>query len=241
MTEFENDAVRDDLPVREFALKGPAVREALEKLGIDTCCGGGRPLREAAAAAGVSRAALAAALAMPENVAAGFKPAVWLTRSSGEIIDYILQRYHASLDEMLPRLDLWFGRTLAAHGDAHGRELQAYRQLFDRLRQALVPHLREEERNLFPVLRAGKVTFSALEWVATLEADHDEAGRLLRQLHAATAGYRVPDYACPTVELLFRGLRKLESELHDHIFLENNVLFPRAVVPCDAPKIEMRG
>jgi regulator of cell morphogenesis and NO signaling len=100
----------------------------------------------------------------------------------------------------------------------------------------LTGHMLKEERVLFPyvvALEKGAVKESPFGTVANpiamMEAEHDEAGRLLAEMNRLTGGYRLPEGACNTFRALFHGLSELEREMHLHVHLENNILFPRAV------------
>ncbi len=225
MAEYDDlDRIFASGLVRDLALRGPHCRETLEKLGIDTCCGGGKPLKAAAEVAGVSVAGLRTALCTPASSdAAGID---WNRASNAELIDYILRVHHASLRAELPQLDQWFRRALKAHRE-HAAELEALYADFSALATELPPHLDEEEQLIFPAMRQDRTPDRAAERIRELESQHTAAGERLHRMSAASRRYRIPDYACPTVEMLFRGLAKLDAGLHEHIFLENNILFPR--------------
>ena len=102
-------------------------------------------------------------------------------------------------------------------------------KLFTALRTELEPHLLKEEMMVFPAILNRRPPEEMKSVLKELEAEHAGAGDTLRKLNALTDGYKTPEFACPTVEMLYDGLMRLESALHDHIYLENNILFPRAV------------
>ncbi len=212
--------------VRDLALQSSYCRNMLEKLGIDTCCGGGKPLKEAAELAGVNWDTLRDAFAAGPGPGAGAAGIDWSKASNEELIDYILRVHHASLREELPRLELWFRRAAAAHRD-HAAELEKLYTDFAALAAELPGHLEEEERWIFPAMRQNRHPDREAERIRALETQHTAAGDRLHRMSAASHRYRIPDYACPTVEMLFRDLAKLDAGLHEHIFLENNILFPR--------------
>ena len=99
-------------------------------------------------------------------------------------------------------------------------------QTFEALRQELDAHLMKEEMILFPMIRAG--VRSVGNPINVMEHEHDSAGRALETMRAVTANYTLPAEACNSYRALFAGLQELEADLHQHIHLENNILFPRA-------------
>ncbi len=110
-----------------------------------------------------------------------------------------------------------------------------------RLAADLAPHMMKEEQILFPYIvaleeaalgggrRPASCFGSARNPIRMMMAEHEAAGEILRRLRAETAGYALPADACASFQALYGGLQKLESDLHRHIHLENNVLFPRAI------------
>jgi regulator of cell morphogenesis and NO signaling len=214
--------------VRDLVLKNPQYREALEKLGIDTCCGGGQPLKEAMCRANTTFEALEKELQKDTPATTAVPGVDWQRASNELLIEYILQMHHATLREELPRLNMFFKRAIAAHSD-HAEELKKMHTDFSTLHAALIPHLDLEEKEIFPAMRKNEIPKDAAKRIRQLEDEHTIAGNLLRKLNTATTGYRVPEYACPTVKMLFQGMAKLDAGLHEHIHLENNILFPRAL------------
>ncbi len=211
--------------VRDIASRDPRFRRALEEAGIDTCCGGKRPIREAADAAGIERGQLAdlleKALIRPREPV----PVDWTEEPVPLLIDYLISHHHAYLYKHLPLTGRLFERALNAHQD-HAAELVPLFRLFTRLSSELLPHLEKEETRLFPLVQLPGAAESLRMLVLELEQEHTGAGNLVHALHEQSCGYRIPDYACPTVEQLFTDLAELDAKLHEHIYLENNILFP---------------
>jgi regulator of cell morphogenesis and NO signaling len=102
-------------------------------------------------------------------------------------------------------------------------ELDAF---FSALKDELEMHMRKEEMILFPAIRRSDGWID--QPIAVMEHEHDSAGHALAELRRITAGFRPPEHACATYRALYAGLEALEKDLHLHIHLENNVLFPRA-------------
>jgi regulator of cell morphogenesis and NO signaling len=212
--------------VGEIAAENPSSVRVFEKYEIDYCCGGRIPLADACRARGIQAADLERELSQ----AAAGRPvdeSGWNTAPLGLLIDHILSTHHVYLKRELPRLRVMLGKVLAAHGDHHPDSLVPLSRIFDGLRDELESHMAKEEMILFPAIRNGFGMVSGP--IRVLEHEHDSAGRALAAMRRVTAGYALPQDACNTYRALFSGLQEMETDLHRHIHLENNVLFPRAM------------
>lgn len=228
--------------VGRVAADRPASRRVFERLGIDYCCGGARPIGEAAAERGVSLEDLAGAIVEAERAepVAEEDRRDWFAARLAELADHIEERHHTYMRENLPRLERLFDRVIRAHGERHGKMLVALRGVFEGLRDEVQVHLMKEEQILFPLIReieafsrgAGPRPFAHCGTVENpirqMHVEHEGVGEALDELRRLSADYRLPEDACPTFEDLYRSLRALEDDLHRHIHLENNILFPRA-------------
>ncbi len=230
--------------VRDFVGRYPQTRQVFEEHGIDYCCGGGQTLAEAAKSRGLElqrlATALDAALQTPPGGDGAAEPD-WYGGSLRTLVDHIVQTHHAYLRKALPQLRLLTQKVLSAHGAHHGKMLQEVCDLCAALDAELSSHLLKEERVLFPAIAAiedaarcaapapqspcGTVSNP----IRQMEYEHESAGGVLTRLREATGGYAVPPDACPTFAALYEALQRLEADLHQHIHLENNVLFPRAL------------
>ncbi len=131
-------------------------------------------------------------------------------------------------------------KVVSRHGTAH-QELQSIRELFRAMVDELFVHMRKEENVLFPylvgmetALREGRTApqamFSSVEVpISCMLEDHDDAGELAARIRTLSGGFRPPEGACPTYRALYQGLEEFERDLHQHVHLENNILFPRAL------------
>lgn len=233
MTVTTQPEIAPDTFVARLATRHPATIRVFQKHGIDFCCKGGRPLAEACEEKGVAfddlRGELAEAAAGPADDTRD-----WDEAPLGELIGHIVARYHERLREELPRLDAMAARVLLVHGEKHPDTLPALAATLQGLRAELESHMVKEERVLFPAVRqleaGGGSARSA--WlaapIAVMKHEHDDAARALAELRRLTDGYQPPAGACTTFRGLYHGLGELEADLHRHIHLENNVLFPRA-------------
>ena len=225
--------------VREYATETPNATRVFEKFKIDYCCGGGRPLGEACAAAGVEVGEVARLLEQAAGTAAETPPGV-KSGTLSELIDYILDKHHAFTKEEMERITALAAKVSSKHGENHP-ELPGVLALFLRLCDDLRPHMFKEEMVLFPYVKqleqaraeGGSAPFAPFGTVGNpvrmMMTEHDTAGDILRELRAATSDYTPPADGCISYQTLYRALEEFEQDLHQHIHLENNVLFPRAV------------
>jgi regulator of cell morphogenesis and NO signaling len=229
--------------VREVALSHPAATRVFEKLGIDYCCGGGKSLTQACGVANVEvqnvidqlNAAEAAAEARHESVATQ-----WTTAPLADLIAHINATHHVFVREEIARLGPLFEKVCRVHGERHP-ELLEIRAAFQSLSQELTTHMMKEEHVLFPYIErmeeamvAGDPVIPAPfgtvnNPVSMMEHEHENAGSLLRQMRARSDAYVPPPQACTSYKALYSALEEFERDLHQHIHLENNILFPRAV------------
>ncbi|HZB47235.1 MAG TPA: iron-sulfur cluster repair di-iron protein [Pyrinomonadaceae bacterium] len=225
--------------VREYAVETPNAARVFEKLKIDYCCGGGRPLGEAARLAGVPLDEVERLLEQAGD-ASGEAPAGAPSGTLTELIDYILDKHHTFTRDEMERIDALAEKVASKHGGNHP-ELASVRSLFRRLCDDLRPHMLKEENILFPYVKQleqaaadgrprPRAPFGTVgNPVRMMMFEHDTAGDLLREIRAAAGDYRLPEDACMSFRALYEALEGFEKDLHQHIHLENNVLFPRAI------------
>ncbi len=222
--------------VGELVRESPNRARVFESLKIDYCCGGKIPLSEACRRRKIDPEQVLEQLrqcdADDDDTKAVDADAMSLT----ELADHIEQTHHAYLREELPRLDFMTEKVSRVHGDKEPRLLQV-REAFVALRAELEPHMIKEERILFPIVRQLEASASRPEFhcgsvanpIRQMEHEHDQAGNALAILREATDGFVPPDWACNTYRAMLDALQQLESDMHQHIHKENNVLFPKAI------------
>ncbi|MCB9546713.1 MAG: DUF542 domain-containing protein [Myxococcales bacterium] len=213
------------LSLGELAARRPEAIEVLERFGLDYCCGGRRTVAEACAAGGVDAAAVEAALGAAPPVARS-----WAEAPLPDLIDHLLAAFHAPHREAFETLARMGARVVEAHGGhpTHGAGYREAFACFRLLAEELEAHMQKEERVLFPWIRAGRGP-TAGEPVRVMLSEHDQTAALLARLRAAAFDYAPPVGACATARGFLAGLAGLERALHEHMHLENNVLFPRAL------------
>jgi regulator of cell morphogenesis and NO signaling len=224
--------------VGKIAAKTPATTREFEKLGIDYCCGGNRTLAEACADAKVNIDAVIAQLEKSATPPGSPADRDWRCESLADLIGHITTKHHTFVRSECPRIEALAAKVASVHGKNHP-ELLLVQEQFSSLAEELRIHLMKEEQILFPhVLRLEECALSGdplppamfgtvLNPIRMMMQEHDGAGDILRSLRSVTNGYTVPDDACISYRTLFDALRGFEADLHQHIHLENNVLFPR--------------
>jgi regulator of cell morphogenesis and NO signaling len=227
--------------VRDIAVEHPQATRVFEKLKIDYCCGGDKTLSEACATAGVEISNLEGLLEQASRAAVQTSGSIDFQKATlRELIDHILEKHHVyTKDEML-RLEPLMAKVISVHGGNHA-ELNELGALFQQICADLKPHMFKEEQVLFPhvlemersVLENRPAPFAPFGTVKNpvrmMMMEHDTVGDLLRELRASSSNYTVPADGCISYQTLYQALEAFEQDLHQHIHLENNILFPRAV------------
>ncbi|MDT7603563.1 MAG: regulator of cell morphosis and signaling [Acidobacteriota bacterium] len=225
--------------VRELALAMPDATRVFERLRIDYCCGGSHTLSDACRAAGVQIEEVVGLLE-DRSPARDGGALDFQSLTLAELISHIVEKHHVFTTAEMARITALVEKVCGKHGENHPALLEVG-ALFARLCDELRPHMLKEERVLFPyvialesaVAQRSPAPFAPFGTVSNpvrmLMFEHDAAGDLLRELRATTGDYAAPEDACMSYHTLYNALAALEADLHQHIHLENNVLFPRAV------------
>lgn len=210
--------------VSDIAAAAPATIRVFQQYGIDFCCGGRRPLADAAAEHRLDVDQLLGDLARSLEVQSHALD--WRQAPLVELIAHIQTRFHHPLRDELPRLSAMLDKVVSRHGDHYPAMLLPLQDEFQGLMHELLTHMDKEDRILFPAIAEAELSDGL---VAMMEHEHALAGSALARMRQLTSGYQCPAGACPTFTGLFWGLEELERDMHVHIHLENNILFPRAL------------
>lgn len=160
----------------------------------------------------------------------------WNDSNLTALIDHVLQKHHAYTKNALEELKPLIEKVVRVHGADHP-ELGELRVLFERLRDDMDMHLMKEERILFPYMLALEedepVSAPHFGTVANpirmMMMEHEADDAILRQMVKITDGFSLPAGACASYTALYQGLNELVNDLFQHMHLENNILFPRAI------------
>ena len=226
--------------VREIVTENPSNVRVFETLGIDYCCGGNRTLNDACTRAKVSVESALDLLAKAgqPHVAQGGQ--VWNRSRLSALADHIAESHHGYVRRETPRIKALLAKVIGRHGDSHP-EVKQIEELFNAVSEELSTHMLKEEQVLFPYIAKMEAAFldgqprpaaffgSVTKPIANMLADHDDAGALFSRMRELSNGYQPPASSCPTYRGLYQGLQEFERDLHQHVHLENNILFTRAV------------
>jgi regulator of cell morphogenesis and NO signaling len=225
--------------VNEIALSDPGARRVLEDAGVDYCCGGGKSLHDACMRANVPAEVILEQLRQ-NSKRTGTEESGWKHAPLAELTRHIRERHHGYVRDVIPRLREMLAKVREKHGSRH-REVGEIEKLFGDIAREMQMHMQKEEQILFPYVDALERAASgqgAIEPpffqtvrnpIYSMMKEHDAAGELVRQIRTASNGYRVPEDACTTFRAAYQELEQFEKDLHLHVHLENNILFPRAV------------
>lgn len=206
-----------------------------KRFGIDFCCGGKRPLQEACEEKGIDTAAVEQALAMLQQQSSALQTS-YQDWSADFLADYIVNRHHAYVRKAIPEITAFAEKVARVHGKRHPETLEIFYN-WKALATELDSHLLKEENILFPYIKRlannqenSTPPFGTVENpIRMMESEHEDAGELMRNIRTLSSDFTPPEDACTTYRVLFSFLAEFETDLHEHIHLENNILFPKAV------------
>lgn len=229
----------NETKMKDIALANPAARQVLEDAGLDYCCGGGKSLHEACLPANVAPEEILRRLRQnpretsPEDLN-------WMAAPLCELTRHIRGKHHRYVREAIPRTRALSDKVSTKHGQNH-TELFDIGKLFAEVGREMILHMQKEEQILFPYIDTLERTVNAHGSVEppffqtvknpihAMMREHDAAGDLVRQIRVLSSDYTPPQGACTSFKALYEALREFEVDLRQHVHLENNVLFPRAV------------
>ena len=209
----------------DLAVRFAGASRVFHRYGLDYCCHGRIALQEACSRRGVDpEAVLAEVRAAAATASAGPGP---VDAPLPDLIQHILGHYHEPHRAEVPRLLEMATRVETVHGDKPEcpRGLAAH---LARMGEELEMHMQKEEQMLFPMILAGRGAKAGMP-ISVMEEEHQDHGKNLERLRQLAHDFVPPECACNTWRALYLGLDELEQDLMDHIHLENNVLFPRAL------------
>jgi len=232
-------SISTEKTVGQMVAENPEAARIFEQAGIDYCCGGQRGLEEACSKAKMSFAEVAALL---EQAAANRSAADrdWLRAGQAELVEHIVSKHHGYVRQELPRLTALIAKVQGVHGKNHPELAQIARTFAD-ISNEMTMHMMKEENILFPYIvemeKAAQgngpqpiAMFGTVQNpVRMMMAEHDSAGANLKAIRELSGDYTPPADGCTSYRVLYEALAAFEADLHTHIHLENNILFPRAI------------
>jgi regulator of cell morphogenesis and NO signaling len=220
-----NTPLQPDSTLADLAVTFPAASRVFRRYGLDYCCHGRRPVAEACAERNLDASSLLSEISAEARLASAVES--WSDRPLSEIVERIVSWYHARLRSEMPLLLQMARKVEAVHAEKETVPAGLAAHL-ETLTRTLFDHLEKEEQGLFPGLLSGRPRASSVTIVG-LEREHEDVALALQRTRALTTDLVPPAEACTTWRALYLRLDEFEAELMEHVHLENNVLFRRAL------------
>ncbi|MDE3185643.1 MAG: iron-sulfur cluster repair di-iron protein [Bacteroidota bacterium] len=233
-------AGESDETLGEIATKDLRKAQVFKKYGLDFCCGGKKTVKEACAEKGLDVTKVEQELQNADKTSSTARPLPYNDWSLDFLADYIVNTHHSYVRKTIPDLSTYAAKVARVHGDRHP-ELLEINSLAQLVCQELSSHMVKEETVLFPAIKklvAAKNNGSSPDdasaalikgAVNTMEEEHETVGNALEQIRKLSLNYTLPSDACASYSFLFKTLEEFEDDLHTHVHLENNILFPKAL------------
>jgi regulator of cell morphogenesis and NO signaling len=222
-----------NLSVGEIVANDFRTSSVFKKAGIDFCCGGKQSFNDACTEKGINSTELENEILKiaeePVNEYMNFKN--W---SPVFLSEYIVNTHHKFVLKNLPELVFYTRKIANVHGEHHP-ELVEVANLFDKINAELLQHLKNEEEVLFPAIKevvntgSVKAKETIVSEIERMSGEHEFAGGAMDEINRITQGYKVPADGCNTYRVAFKMLEQFEDDLHTHVHLENNILYPKAL------------
>ena len=209
----------------------------LEKYNLDYCCKGKRTFADACAEKGLSSVEIARELE-EVNGSLNLRHMPFSEMTAEQLISHIVVHHHFYVKQIMPQIHRHLEKVALKHGDRFPWMIQAF-QLFAGMMEEMTLHMQKEEMILFPMIKKIEKSFVSNEPdgltmrsingpMSAMEREHDHAGEIMFQIRSLTNNYAAPEGACTTFKISLAELKEFEEDLHQHVHLENNILFPMA-------------
>lgn len=228
-----------DMTIRDIVANDYRAAAVFQRYGIDFCCGGDRSVQDACAAKGLAPAQLIDELQKTTTTPDAGTPRfnAW---DLPALTAYIVANHHAFVRQAIPPLLQHTRKVASVHGEHHP-EMGEVARLFDGVADEMLSHMEKEERMLFPYINALAAAAAAHQPapdapfgtvqnpIRMMEMEHESAGGAMARINELTRGFQPPEDACTTYRVCLQELDAFERDLHAHVHLENNILFPKAI------------
>lgn len=228
----------DTMTLGEIVSKNYRTAEVFDRFNLDFCCNGNRKLSDACRQAGIDLTVVTEALnTLQNNTEDNVNFNDWPLDA---LVDHIQNRHHAYVEEKTPVIRQYLERICNVHGNRHP-ELLRIREIFNEIGGELAVHLKKEELMVFPYIKkmvkakgegaeVKPPVFGTINSpVKHLMADHADEGEKMETIGRLSNKFEAPDDACNTYRVAYQLLSEFRTDLHRHIHLENNILFPKAI------------
>jgi regulator of cell morphogenesis and NO signaling len=221
------------ISIGEIVTQDFRAAEIFKNAGIDFCCGGNQSLELACKEKNIDSTVLETELAKLENttVNALHNFNEW---NLDFLCDYIVNTHHKTVLKLLPQLTVYTQKIAQVHGPNH-QELIAIANLFTKINEELLQHLRNEEEVLFPAIKellksnSQEAKATIISEITRMKGEHEFAGGAMDKINVLSDNYSIPADSCNTYQVTYKLLEQFEDDLHIHVHLENNILYPKAI------------
>jgi len=223
----------------QIAAKDLRKAQVFKKYGLDFCCGGKKTVQQACEEKGLDVTRVEQELARA-GAQRDSRPVPYDDWGLGFLADYIVNTHHSYIRKSLPDIRTYARKVMQVHGKHHPELVPVY-ELVEQIHAELDAHMAVEEKILFPYIKAlafagqggrvdAELPFTAENPIRRMEVEHETVGQALGSIRQLTNDYALPEDACASYSLLYRMLEEFEEDLHLHVHLENNILFPKTLV-----------
>lgn len=217
------NVLKENATIGSLVAKSPEYASVFEKLGIDYCCKGHKQLKEVCEEKNLD---IHEVIDRLKQIQTSTATRDWDQMSTSEIATHIIDTYHTHLRDELPRISYLINKVHTKHGHRYPYIAQL-QTVFEEMKDSLLEHIDEEEKTVFPLIIKQASGQELSQCLSTLDEDHLQTGQALEKIQALTNGYTPPEDACMTHMVMVNSLKLLELNLHEHIHMENHILFPR--------------
>lgn len=223
----------------QIATKDLRKAQIFKKYGLDFCCGGKKTVKQACDEKGLDVTQIEKELQQADK-ASPSRPLPYNEWELDFLADYIVNTHHSYVKKSLPDLISYAAKVAKVHGEHHPEMLPIH-QLVEAVNAEFTAHMVKEEQVLFPYIKELVVlknnaspmqssSFGSVQGpINMMEMEHEMVGKNMEAIRTLSANYSLPEDACASYSLLYRMLEEFEDDLHTHIHLENNILFPKAL------------
>lgn len=228
--------------IGELVAQDYRAASVFKKYGIDFCCQGNRTIDDASNAKEIDVDIILKDLNEVANANASNTTGIdFKTWPLDLLADYIEKTHHRYVEDKTPQIIPYLDKICEVHGEKHP-ELYQIKDLFQKVVENLAQHMKKEELLLFPFIRKmekakrsgellQKLNFDSIKnLVNEMEDEHFAEGDRFRDIERLSSNYTPPEDACNTYRVTFAMLKEFEEDLHLHIHLENNILFPKSIL-----------
>lgn len=225
--------MKKDVTIGEIVANDYRTASVFKEAGIDFCCGGKKSIDETCSEKGINRNELIRKLEKLESTP-NTSTHNFIEWETGFLCDYIVNTHHKYVLKSMPEIVAYTEKIALVHGENHP-ELAVVADLFSQINRELLQHMKNEEEVLFPSIKKAinsgskKAKEVINSEIVRLSREHEFAGGAMDKINVITSDYKVPADGCSTYNVTFKLLREFEDDLHTHVHLENNILFPQAM------------